>query len=56
MKTIFTLLLIFAVCCSLNAQNLNKHLNVDVNIKKKSRNSSTQTFPILNLLKSNLLT
>ena len=55
MKTIFTLLLIFAVCCSLNAQNLNKHLNVDVNIKK-SRNSSTQTFPILNLLKSNLLT
>ena len=37
MKTIFTLLLIFAVCCSLNAQNLNKHLNVDVNIKKKPK-------------------
>lgn len=37
MKTIFTLLLIFAVCCSLNAQNLNKHLNVDVNIKEKPK-------------------
>lgn len=44
MKTIFTLLLIFAVCCSLNAQNLNKHLNVDVNIKKKAETQVLKPF------------